>query len=345
MRIYPEQLAQQLTKGLRQAYLLFGNEPLLKQECSDQIRQAAQQAGFEERHAFTIDAQLNWDQVLDCCQAMSLFSPRQIIELEVPESGLNANQAKALQEVIAALHQDILLLMLGPRLNKKQESAKWFRNVADHGLYIPCNTPDARHLPRFIQARCQQLGLQPDHESVMMLAQWHEGNLLALAQSLQKLTLLYPDGALTVVRLEEALSRHNHYTPFQLIDALLAGQSKRSQRVLRQLEGEGVEPVILLRTLQRELTQLYKMQEMGSRGTPLNIIFEQFRVWQSRREVYIGALHRLPLRTLIRLLQQLAHLELEVKTNFDYQPWPALSALCAEICGIPTYTMTQKLQS
>lgn len=341
MRIYPEQLAQQLGKGLRQAYLLFGNEPLLKQECGDQIKLAAQQTGFDERHAFTIDAQLDWNQILDCTQAMSLFSARQIIELEVPESGLNANQAKALQEVIATLHSDILLLMHGPRLNKKQENAKWFKSVAELGLYIPCNTPDARHLPRFIQGRCQHLGLKPDHESVLMLAQWHEGNLLALAQSLQKLTLLYPNGELTVARLEEALSRHNHYTPFQLLDALLAGQSKRSQRVLRQLEGEGIEPVILLRTLQRELTQLYKMQEMGSKGTPLNIIFEQFRIWQSRREVYIGALHRLPLVTLIHLLQQLAHLEVQVKTNFDYQPWPALSALCAEMCGIQTHTMAK----
>lgn len=336
MRIYPEQLAQQLGKGLRQAYLLCGNEPLLKLESSDVIKQAAQQAGFDERHSFTVDAQLDWNTVLDCCQAMSLFSSRQIIELELPENGLNAQQAKSLQEVIDSIHEDILLLVQGPRLNKKQESTKWFKALDAKGLYIPCNTPEARHLPRFIQGRCQQLGLKPDHESVQLLAQWHEGNLLALAQSLQKLVLLYPDGDLTIVRLEEALSRHNHYTPFQLLDAVLAGQAKRSQRVLRQLQGEGVEAVILLRTLQRELTQLYKMQEMGNKGTSLNNIFENFRIWQSRREVYIGALHRLPLPVIIKLLHQLAELELRVKTDFDYQPWDALSALCAEMCGIHT---------
>ncbi len=336
MRIYPEQLAQQIGKGLRHAYLLCGNEPLLKLESSDTIKQAAQQAGFDERHSFTVDAQLDWNTVLDCCQAMSLFSSRQIIELELPENGLNAQQAKSLQEVIDNIHEDILLLVQGPRLNKKQESTKWFKALDAKGLYIPCNTPEARHLPRFIQGRCQQLGLKPDHESVQLLAQWHEGNLLALAQSLQKLVLLYPDGDLTIVRLEEALSRHNHYTPFQLLDAVLAGQAKRSQRVLRQLQGEGVEAVILRRTLQRELTQVYKMQEMGNKGTSLNNIFENFRIWQSRREVYIGALHRLPLPVIIKLLHQLAELELRVKTDFDYQPWDALSALCAEMCGIHT---------
>ncbi|MGF1727232.1 DNA polymerase III subunit delta [Photobacterium nomapromontoriensis] len=338
MRIYPEQLAQQLTKGLRSVYLLCGNEPLLKLECGDLIKQAAQKNGFDEHHRFSIDAQLDWNLILDCCQAMSLFSARQIIELELPESALNAQQTKSLQEVIDVLHPDILLLLQGPRLNKKQESTKWFKALDSQGLYIPCNTPEAKQLPRFIQGRCQQLGLRPDHESVQMLAQWHEGNLLALAQSLQKLLLLYPDGDLTIVRLNEALSRHNHYTPFQLLDAVLAGQAKRSQRVLRELHGEGIEAVILLRTLQRELTQLYKMQEMGAKGTPLNVIFENYRIWQSRREIYIGAMHRLPQAVLIRLLRQLAQLEIRVKTDFDYLPWSDLSALCAQMCGIHTYT-------
>lgn len=338
MRVYPEQLTQQLKKGLCQSYLLFGNEPLLKQECGDQIKQIAQQQGFDERHSFTIDHQLDWNLVLDCCNAMSLFAARQIIELEIPESGLNVNQAKSLLEICDSLHSDILLLITGPRVNKKQESTKWFKALDSQGLYLPCNTPDPRHLPRFIQARCQQLGLRADHESIQMLAQWHEGNMLALAQSLQKLTLLYPDGELTIVRLEEALSRHNHYTPFQLVDAVLAGQAKRSQRVLRQLEGEGIEATIILRTLQRELTQLYKMQEMGKKGTPLNIIFEQFRVWQNRREIYIGALHRLPYARVVSLLRLLTQLEIQVKTDFDTKPWPALSALCAEMCGISTHT-------
>ena len=337
MRVYPEQLTQQLTKGLCQAYLLFGNELLLKQEAGDSIKQIAQQRGFLERHAFTIDNSIDWNAVLDCCHAMSLFSAQQIIELEIGETGLNANQAKALLEVIDALHPDILLILTGPRINKKQESTKWFKALDNIGLYVPCNTPDARQMPRFIQSRCQPLGLKPDHESVQMLAQWHEGNLLALSQSLYKLGLLYPDGILTIVRLQEALSRHNHYTPFQLIDALLAGQAKRSQRVLRQLQAEGVEATILLRTLQHELTQLYKMQEMGKKGTPLNLIFEQFRVWQNRREMYIGALHRLPLTTLVTILRQLTLLEIQVKTDYDTQPWPALSHLCAEMCDVKTH--------
>lgn len=46
IRLYPEQLRAQLTEGLRAAYLLLGNDPLLLQESQDAIREAAARPGF-----------------------------------------------------------------------------------------------------------------------------------------------------------------------------------------------------------------------------------------------------------------------------------------------------------
>lgn len=41
IRLYPEQLRAQLNEGLRAAYLLLGNDPLLLQESQDAVRQMA----------------------------------------------------------------------------------------------------------------------------------------------------------------------------------------------------------------------------------------------------------------------------------------------------------------
>ncbi|MGQ7170753.1 hypothetical protein ACUOCP_30070, partial [Escherichia sp. R-CC3] len=41
IRLYPEQLRAQLNEGLRAAYLLLGNDPLLLQESQDAVRQVA----------------------------------------------------------------------------------------------------------------------------------------------------------------------------------------------------------------------------------------------------------------------------------------------------------------
>ncbi|VEB93967.1 DNA polymerase III subunit delta [Citrobacter koseri] len=60
IRLYPEQLRAQLNEGLRAAYLLLGNDPLLLQESQDAIRLTAAAQGFEEHHAFTIDTSTDW---------------------------------------------------------------------------------------------------------------------------------------------------------------------------------------------------------------------------------------------------------------------------------------------
>lgn len=334
MRVFPEQLVQNLERGLRQNYLLFGNEPLLKQECLDQIRKHSFQQGFEEKHQFTLDKQLDWNLVFDCTQALSLFSSRQIIELTVPDTGLTAAHTSKIKELVPMLHDDILLIFQGPRVNKSQENTQWFKALTQQGLFIPCNTPDNQQLPRFIQQRCKLLKLKPDAEAVQMLAQWHEGNLLALAQSLDKLSLLYPDGLLTLIRIEEALNRNNHFTPFQLIDALLFGQAKRAQRILRQLEGESVEVVILLRTIQKEVFLLLSFQQAISQGEAMFTVFDRYKVWQNRRSLYQAALQRLSMTQIQALIKSLAQLEVAVKTDFDTNCWPQLSQLSLDICNI-----------
>ncbi len=63
IRLYPEQLRAQLNEGLRAAYLLLGNDPLLLQESQDAIRQVAAVQGFEEHHTFSIDPNTDWNAI------------------------------------------------------------------------------------------------------------------------------------------------------------------------------------------------------------------------------------------------------------------------------------------
>ena len=332
MRIFADKLADHLTKHVKQVYLIFGNEPLLIQESREAIQAMARQQGFEERHRFVVDASLDWNQVHDCFHALSLFSSRQLIELELPESGVNATVSKELVSLYEMLHDDIMLMLIGSKLTKAQENAKWFKTLSNKGDWVSCLTPDLQRLPMFVQARCRTLGLKADQQSLQMLAQWHEGNLFALSQSLEKLALLYPDGELTVVRLEEALSRNNHFTTFHWIDALLAGKANRAQRILRQLEAEGVESIILIRSIQKELSQLLNMHQDLTQMS-MSQLFEKHRVWQNKRPLYNAALTRLSQQRIYALLSLLTQAEIQAKTQYEQSVWPTIHQLSLESCS------------
>ncbi|WP_150137098.1 DNA polymerase III subunit delta [Candidatus Enterovibrio altilux] len=335
MKINPEQLVQHLAQGLEQNYLLFGNEPLLKQEALQAVLNETVKQGYDEKHCFTVNNQLNWQDVYDACQSLNLFSSSQVLILILPKIAINVRQINALKVLVSFLHQDIVLVLDGPKLNKKQEFTQWFTLFQKNGLYVPCNTPDTRELPCFIENRCRKLGLKPDRASILLIAQWHEGNLLALSQSLMKLQLLYPDGILTLRRLQDALTRHNHYTPYQLIDALVEGKAKRAVQIIRNLQAEDVELTLLVCVIQKEVIQLCKMQEYGTSGMGLNTLFDHFKIWQTRRSILTAALHRLPMSVLMILLRQLSDIEIMVKTDFESQPWLALVAFSLEMCGHP----------
>jgi DNA polymerase-3 subunit delta len=330
MRIYSDRVAEQLKKSLSPIYLVFGNEPLLIHETLSLIVQKAKTLGFEEIHRYQVDTSIDWDSIYDQTQALSLFSSRQVIEIALPESGASAATANHLLELCQRVNPDILFIIHGSKLTKAQESSRWFKTLSANATLVNCFTPDLSRLPDFVRQRCTRLGLAPDQEAIQMLAQWHEGNLLALVQSLEKLVLLYPDGKLTLIRLKESLSRHNHYTVFNWTDALLEGKPNRAQRILRQLKAEGVETTILLRTIQKELLLIWQLKDKQRQGQ-LNTEFDRLRIWSNKRPLYQAAINRLNIDTIRNLIKQLAAIEILVKTQYSDSPWHALEQLSLDI--------------
>ncbi|KAA8999948.1 DNA polymerase III subunit delta [Affinibrenneria salicis] len=331
-RLYPEQLVAQLNDGLRACYLVCGNEPLLIQESLDHIRQAARQQGFTEHFAFTLDQHTDWQAIFSLCQALSLFSQRQSLQLTLPENGLNAAIADGLGKLAGLLHPDILLLLRGNRLTKAQENSAWFRALSKNGVYVSCLTPEQAQLPRWVLQRAKAMNLALDEPANQLICYCYEGNLLALSQALQRLALLYPDGKLTLPRVEQAVSDAAHFTPFHWLDALMAGKSKRAWHILQQLRQEESEPVILLRTLQRELMLLLTLQRQMAQ-TPLRALFDQHKVWQNRRPLLTQALQRLSGQQIRQAVALLTRVEIALKQNYDQDVWPELETLSMLLCG------------
>ncbi|AKJ41866.1 DNA polymerase III subunit delta [Pragia fontium] len=334
IRLYPEQLAAQLHEGLRSCYLLFGNEPLLLEESQDAIRRAASAQQFSESFSYELTAQTDWENIFTECQSLSLFSSRKIFILHFPENGANAAIGEQLTQLGALINPDILLILRGPKLTKGQENSGWFKALGEHGVYVSCLTPEQAHLPRWVAQRAKSIKLSIDDAAIQLLCYCYEGNLLALAQALERLSLLYPDGKLTLPRVEQAVSDAAHFTPYHWIDAILSGKTKRAFHILHQLRLEDTESLILIRTLQRELLQLLHLHRK-MQHTPLRTLFDQQKIWQNRRPLLTQTLQRLTAAQLTQAVALLTQLELTVKQDFGQSIWDGLESLMMLLCGKP----------
>ncbi|MGL5948848.1 MAG: DNA polymerase III subunit delta [Aeromonas sp.] len=327
MRVYPEQLGEQLARGLRPCYLIFGDEPLLKLEALDAVRAKARELGFAERHSFVVEAGLDWHQVYDACQALSLFSSRQIVELELPAK-VDKDVAARISEIGQQLAPDLLLILSGGRLSLAQMKAQWFDKLDKIGTYVPVNHPEPKFFPRWMAARFTRFGLTAQPDAINFMCHAYEGNLLAASQELEKLTLLDAPSPITVVYLQATITSFTHFTPFQLIDTLLEGKVNRAQRIVHALQAEGCELGVIAWSLSRELSQLTELAHELRHGGNLSAQFSRLKIWQSRQPLISGALKRLPLAKLEQIWRLLARLD-EALRQFD-QPraWLLLQTVC-----------------
>ncbi|TDQ58126.1 DNA polymerase III delta subunit [Mesocricetibacter intestinalis] len=345
-RIFAEQLSANLAAGIKGIYYLAGQDPLLLDESLATIVQNAAAQGFDEKFEMKVEAAADWNGLFDRCQSRGLFFSRQIILLHLPDNIGSALQSSLLQ-LMQLLNPDILLVLQLSRLSRTTEKQGWHQAALQYEpnlTLVQCQTPNAEQLPRWISHRARQMGLHIEQEAIQLLAYSYENNLLALKQTLQLLMLLYPDKKLSFARVQTIVEQSSLFTPYQWVDALMQGRENRAERILRGLQAEDVQAIILLRALQRELImllELAKPQQPIHLDQPLPAAqlkagFDRLKIWQSRRGLYTELFKRLTYRRLYLIFQRLAELERQAKQSFDTDIWQGLADLSVQICASET---------
>jgi len=327
MKLAAEQLAQHLERGLRPLYVISGDEPLGVMESIDAIRAAARRQGYAEREVYNVERGFNWQRLKQSSQSLSLFSSQRIVEINIPSGKPGVDGSKALQAYAADLPPDTLTLIMLPRIDKRDQGA-WFNALETAGVLLTAYPVEADKLPGWIGRRLAAQGQQADTETLEFIANQVEGNLLAAHQEIQKLGLLHPAGRLAIEDVRDAVLNVSRFDAFQLGDAMLAGDTARTAKVLDGLKAEGVEPVALLGMLIWLLRATLKVKSAQAQGMDIMSAFGQAKIWGERQNLMRQALGRLSLKKLQAALLKMAEIDKINKGMAQGEPWLELSRLC-----------------
>jgi len=319
--------------------LLNGNEPLFLEEALDQVREQLKLQGFTERLKFQIETGFDWSQLTGVGMEMSLFSERRIIELRVPKS-LGAPGTRAITEYCDNPSPDDILLVIMPLLDKRQRQAKWAKKVSESGWIVDSADITHQQFPAWLKHRLQSRSLRVENGVVDILTQQLEGNILAAAQEIDKLKVLASDGAVTISLVKDSLADQARFDVYALTDVCLLGNFERARRIKQRLQSEGVEPVIVVWALVRELRTLLTISfALQSNSSPQakSQAFKQHRVWSKREPIVNAGLQRHSSSALAELLERAAFLDQTVKGQRVLEvgsAWYQIEQLCAAICGV-----------
>ena len=331
MKIQANQLKSQLQKSLAPCYLVTGDEHLLVSEALDAIRDAARQQGFTSRDLHVTSASFDWVQLSNSTSNLSLFAEKRIVELRLPTGKPGRTGGQAIVELIEQTGPDLLLLVSAPKLDRNSQSSKWAKALESAGVNIPLWPISPRELPAWIAERMRRAGLQPDRGAVSIIADRVEGNLLAAGQEIEKLRLLLGEGEVSAADVSSAVANSSRYDVFKLVDAALSGDAKRAMKVLAGLRAEGVEPVIVVWALTREIRSLVSVSDAIAEGLDLAGGMQKAGVWRSRQPFVRSCIARHQKGDFHRLLKATGQADQAAKGQFRADPWQLVTAIVLEL--------------
>lgn len=335
MQLRLDALDTHLKRPLAALYVITSDEHLLALEAADRIRQTARAQGLSEREVLLVDRSFKWGELLAANQSQSLFGDRKLIELRIPTGKPGRDGGKALQDYAASLSPDNVTLITLPKLDWATQKAAWVASLQHAGVYIDIPLIERTQLPAWLGARLAAQGQNANRECLNFIVDRVEGNLLAAHQEIQKLGLLYPQGALNFEQIHDAVLNVARYDVFKLNEAMLSGDATRLVRMLEGLKGEGEALPLVLWAVAEEIRTLFKLKSGMAQGRSLGQLSKENRIWGPRERLIEPALRRLSLSTLKEALQEAAQIDKMVKglraKNYSGDTWDAMLQLGLKI--------------
>lgn len=338
-QLRPDQLAGQLRRALAPVYFIHGDETLLVNECADAVRAAVRAQGFADRQVFSVEAGFDWNSLRSACDSLSLFSEKRLLELRLPGGKPGKEGGAALRDYAERPADDTVLLIVSGKLEPAARNSKWVQSLDKAGVCVTVWPVEAAQLPAWIERRMRARGMQAERDALALLAERVEGNLLAAAQEIEKLYLLNGPGAVDLDTVTELVVDSARYDVFGLVDSALAGDAVHVQRVLAGLRAEGIDPVLVLWALAREIRALAAMATELETGMAAARVLASHRVWEKRKPVIGRALQRVPAHQWRDWLQRCAGIDRVIKGRATGSSWDELLQLSLDLAGLARVRM------
>ncbi len=328
MQIKANDLTSRLAKQLDCVYLISGDDPLLVDEACDAVRKRAYKDGFSGRDVHIVERGFDWSEVTVGGSNMSLFDDRQLTEIRIVNGKPGRPGSAAMVELVSHIHEDDCLLVIVPKLDASAKKSAWVKALTARGVMVQFWPLSPQELPQWIAGRLRKEGLEASRDAVLMLADRSQGNLLATQQEITKLSLQFESGKISAEDVAKSVADSARFDVFQLVDAALLGDTRRSLRILNGLEAEGVEPVLILWALSREIRTLASVCYAVDSGGSVDAALNAARVWSTRKALVGRAAQRIGRASRAhQLLALAATTDAATKGQGPGNAWSGLSSL------------------
>lgn len=264
-----EELTRELKDGqIRTAYLLAGEEALLRDDALAALRQAVLAGGPEDFNLDRLSGESATPAGLrDALGALPMMASHRLVVLRDPEAKRGSSKAltEAIADVVSELagQQESVLVVASAKADKR---ARWVKAFAkEPAAVVDCAPPrGGRATTAFIKGEAKRQGLALERGAAELLGERVGPQLLLLRQELAKAALLAgPEEKVRVEHVEASTGQVADEPIWDLTDAIGQGRSADAVSMLGRIMGAGAPAPVVLGSLAAHFRKLLRIASGG----------------------------------------------------------------------------------
>jgi DNA polymerase-3 subunit delta len=326
VNIVHSQLEVNLKKAILPIYLIGGDEPLLVEETRQLFKDLLAKQGFDDYVRLQVDNDEIWKSVANDLHTGSLFG-KKIIDLRFTKSSITKLGQQVLQNYCKVNSPDKVLLLFFPKLDATIQKNDWFKAIDRIGGIVQIFPIYPNKLHSWIAKRLEACELTASNDAIELIIDYTEGNLLAAAQEIAKLKLLYNKGKLDLTQILAAIADNAKFSIFDLADMVLLGNTTKALRILHNLEQTKTEPTLVLWALSKDLRLLADMKGKLTSGANTAALMREYKIWEKRQLGFGKALQRNSIQHLNKALHDCMQIDFIIKGQKTGNVWDELENL------------------
>jgi DNA polymerase-3 subunit delta len=259
------QLTAELEKGkIRPAYLLAGNEPLLRDAALEALEAAVLASGPRDFNFDRLETDASTPARLEeSLRTLPLMASRRLVVLREGSGragGLDEGWGRALEQALTTLGGEGTSV-LAVVVRKIDRRSRWVKAFRDPAALVECDAPTASgELETFLDQESRRIGVDLTADAAALLAERIGPNLLLLRQELEKLYLHAGEGGrIDRAAVELAVSSVAEESIWELTDAIGQGRAAESVSQLAQMLARGEASQAILGALASHFRRLARV--------------------------------------------------------------------------------------
>lgn len=313
-------LSKQIAEGkFSPVYLFTGEDIFRKRALSKQI---INKSGADEFNIAKEDAaKTDFGEIIALANTPPAFSSLRVIELNnIDKLRKDSKALKALVEYMQNPLESTVLILLHNDAKKIKTDTSLKKSADKAGSVMDFSPLKGPALNTWITNVLKEKGLKADYAAVELLVDISGGDLNALTQEIEKLSLLKEDGTVDAQDVISSIGFSGEENPFALSNAVMDCNKNETLKLIGKLFEQGEEPISMLNKISSCVQKMIRIKRLTNAGWGQQQILSGagLMFWESRT---VANARRFPSEdTLLKVLNRIIDADMQFKSSSGNNP-------------------------